>query len=175
MDVNERPKDLIGGRQSIITPDGYVIPLAVRHGLAYMDMYPPSDHDLDSFPHVVFTQAVMLSGIHPSWMGRLMQRPLLGEILLNPLKNVHPGDFEENLELCLQRAQVRTPDSQLEVPDPIVPQKPPDEEISTPKKGFTPKSILGAEPDFEKLRPNFGWIPACGKDQGHPDVHHPVV
>ena len=58
MDVNERPKHLKGGRQSIVTPEGFVIPLAIRQGLAYMDMHPPSDHELDSFPHVTFTSDV---------------------------------------------------------------------------------------------------------------------
>ena len=159
MDVNERPKDLIGGRQSIITPDGYVIPLAVRHGLAYMDMYPPSDHDLDSFPHVVFTSDVEWN---PSIMdGEVDAEALTGGDSAEPFENVHPGDFEENLELCLQMAQVRTPDFQMEVLDPVIPQKPPDEDIS-PQKRFHPKerSILGAEPDLEKLRPKH-WVDSC--------------
>lgn len=55
LDVNEKPKGFPGGRQTIITPEGYVIPLRIRHGLAYMDMVPPSDHQLQNLEHVFFT------------------------------------------------------------------------------------------------------------------------
>ena len=44
-----------GGKQMIFHPDGYTIPLHIRDGLAYMDMYPPSDEELDKYPHVFFT------------------------------------------------------------------------------------------------------------------------
>jgi hypothetical protein len=43
------------GRQQILHPDGYVIPLSIRNGLPYMDMCPPTDSDLDAYPHVFFT------------------------------------------------------------------------------------------------------------------------
>jgi hypothetical protein len=43
------------GQQRIHHPDGYVIPLSIRNGLPYMDMYPPTDRDMDSYPHVIFT------------------------------------------------------------------------------------------------------------------------
>jgi len=58
LDVNEKPKDLPNGRQTITTPECYVIPLAIRHGLPYMDMYPPSDEEMDTLPHVTFTSDV---------------------------------------------------------------------------------------------------------------------
>ena len=44
-----------GGKQCIYTPEGYVIPLHVRHGLFYMDMQPPTDDDLHNHPHVFLT------------------------------------------------------------------------------------------------------------------------
>jgi len=44
-----------GGQQCLTTVEGYKIPLSIRRGLPYMDMYPPSDHELDSLPHVVLT------------------------------------------------------------------------------------------------------------------------
>jgi hypothetical protein len=44
-----------GGTQRILTPDGYVIPLHIRDGLAYMDIYPPSDEEMAKYPHVFFT------------------------------------------------------------------------------------------------------------------------
>ena len=33
LDVNDVPKSLVGGRQSIVTLDGYIIPLAIRDSL----------------------------------------------------------------------------------------------------------------------------------------------
>ena len=41
-----------GGRQCIYTPEGYVIPLHVHHGLFYMDMQPPTNDDLNNHPRV---------------------------------------------------------------------------------------------------------------------------
>ena len=43
------------GTQRIVTHDGYKIPLAIRNGLAYMDMRPPTDEELEAHPHVTFT------------------------------------------------------------------------------------------------------------------------
>jgi len=42
-------------KDCIITPDGFTILLFIHGGLAYMDMQPPSDSELASFPHVMFT------------------------------------------------------------------------------------------------------------------------
>jgi len=52
-----------GGQQCLTTVEGYKIPLSIRRGLPYMDMYPPSDYELDSLPHVVLT----LGGLGPNY------------------------------------------------------------------------------------------------------------
>ena len=44
-----------GGRQCIITAEGYVIPLHIRDGLARMDMRPPNDVEMEHYPHVFLT------------------------------------------------------------------------------------------------------------------------
>jgi hypothetical protein len=54
-DVNDKSLKVKGGKQCITTLDGYVIPLQIRGGLAYMDMHPPSDEELNDLPHVVLT------------------------------------------------------------------------------------------------------------------------
>ena len=54
MVVDDTPS-AAGGQQHIKTPEGHVIPLSIRNGLAYMDMQPPTKADLDSYPHVMFT------------------------------------------------------------------------------------------------------------------------
>ena len=46
----------VGGAQSIQTSEGYVIPLSIEYGLVYMQsMRIPTDHDLQYYPHVLFT------------------------------------------------------------------------------------------------------------------------
>jgi hypothetical protein len=44
-----------GGTQRIVTPEGYIVPLSICDGLAYIDMSPPSVDDLERYPHVIFT------------------------------------------------------------------------------------------------------------------------
>ncbi len=44
-----------GGRQRIVTPEGYAIPLRVHEGLVYMDMRPYTDREFESYPHVILT------------------------------------------------------------------------------------------------------------------------
>ena len=48
----------VGGAQSIQTSEGYVIPLFIEYGLVYMQsMRIPTDHDLQYYPHVLFTSS----------------------------------------------------------------------------------------------------------------------
>ena len=54
LDVNEVPLKC-HGLQRILTPEGYIIPLKICSGLPYMAMSCPSDLELDSYPHVMFT------------------------------------------------------------------------------------------------------------------------
>ena len=54
-EVNDKSLKVKGGKQSIISLEGYAIPLQIRVGLAYMDMHVPTDAKLSSLPHVVFT------------------------------------------------------------------------------------------------------------------------
>ena len=52
--VHDTPR-LHGGQQSLITPEGYVIPMHLRGGLHFIDMTPPTDEDLEKYPHVFIT------------------------------------------------------------------------------------------------------------------------
>ena len=45
----------VGGKQCIVTLDGYVIPLNIRSGLPYMSIRPYTDQKWDHLPHVIFT------------------------------------------------------------------------------------------------------------------------
>ena len=45
----------LGGKQRVVTLDGYIIPLHIRNGLPYMDMMVPTQQELDSLPHIILT------------------------------------------------------------------------------------------------------------------------
>ena len=53
-DVNDRPRKL-QGLQRLKTLDGYVMPLNIVHGLAYLTMRPFTDREWDELPHLVLT------------------------------------------------------------------------------------------------------------------------
>ena len=41
-----------GGKQCIITPEGYTIPIHVHNGLSHMEMKIPVDATMDKYPHI---------------------------------------------------------------------------------------------------------------------------
>jgi hypothetical protein len=45
----------VGGKQRLLTLDGYIIPLSIRSGLADLDMTSPTDAELESYPHAILT------------------------------------------------------------------------------------------------------------------------
>jgi len=53
-EVDDIPKS-VNGKQQLRHPDGYVIPLSIRDGLAYMDMCIPTSEEVDKYPSVFFT------------------------------------------------------------------------------------------------------------------------
>ena len=46
----------VGGKQQLKMIDGFVIPLNIRCGLAYMDMHPYMDKEWDELPHIHITR-----------------------------------------------------------------------------------------------------------------------
>ena len=50
----------VGGKQCLITPDGFHVPLHIKNGLPYLKMRPPTDRELSNpdIPHVVLTSDV---------------------------------------------------------------------------------------------------------------------
>ena len=47
-----------GGRQCIVTPDGYVAPLDAHQGLVYLKIRPFTDQEFERLPHVIFTRDI---------------------------------------------------------------------------------------------------------------------
>ena len=45
----------VGGKQCIQTFDGYIIPIDIINGLAYLKMFPPTDKELEQLPTIIMT------------------------------------------------------------------------------------------------------------------------
>ena len=56
LEVNDKSCKVTGGRQRIVTPDGYIHPLQIKDGLAYIVMRPYTDKEWMILPHVHWTQ-----------------------------------------------------------------------------------------------------------------------
>ena len=53
-DINDRPRTLPGGKQRILIDD-YQVPLAFKNGLAYLSCRIPTENEIATLPHVVMT------------------------------------------------------------------------------------------------------------------------
>ena len=58
IDVNDKSLKVKGGKQRIITLDGYGIPLTFQDGFLKLPMHASNDEELDSYPHVLITSDV---------------------------------------------------------------------------------------------------------------------
>ena len=56
LEVNDKSCKVTGGRQQIVTPDGYIHPLQIKDGLAYTSMRPYTNKEWMTLPHVHWTQ-----------------------------------------------------------------------------------------------------------------------
>jgi hypothetical protein len=56
-EINDKSLRLPGGKQQIVM-DGYQILYKVCNGLAYLRCRPPTDAEVDSFPHLIMTADV---------------------------------------------------------------------------------------------------------------------
>jgi hypothetical protein len=54
-DINDHSITIDSGRQQLTTPDSYVIPIDVRHGLPSITMHPFTDKEFEELPHVLWT------------------------------------------------------------------------------------------------------------------------
>ena len=127
------------GQQVIVTPDGYKIPLVILNGLLHMSMTKPTDEDLVTYPQVIMTgdapwdPSIFDTGCDPEDAHTChAPYPKVYDDTPaggNPTPHDHAA-FHTTITACVESI-----------------------------KFHTPVSRLPAKPDFEKLRPLFGWIP----------------
>ena len=142
LDVNDIPKTCPGGLQAITTPDGYTIPLAIREGLCYMDMRPPTDTEMEQLPHVLMTSDMPW---HPHDLDSEPDELTFLDAVTTEDEMDHWVDCSEdygedfsvhelNVFSCMQANATGT----------VRP----------------PRAILPKKPNYEGLRPYFGWVSA---------------
>ena len=151
----------VGGTQLITTLDGYSVPLLIKDGLAYAtSLGRPTDHDMDSYPHVFFTSpdewdpSVLdhdpppLDGLDPS---QVLDRPF-GD----PMFDAY-GDFNERIIANLN----------------ILLDAPPEDCRSYTANLHQSSS---QEPDWNALRPFFAWTsPSSIQDTFNVTTRHGIA
>ena len=151
----------VGGTQLITTLDGYSVPLLIKDGLAYAtSLGRPTDHDMDSYPHVFFTSpdewdpSVLdhdpppLDGLDPS--------QVLDQPFGDPMFDAY-GDFNEriiaNLNILLDA---------------------PPEDCRLYTANLHQSS--SQEPDWNALRPFFAWTsPSSIQDTFNVTTRHGIA
>jgi hypothetical protein len=75
----------VGGKQRLVTFDGFSIPINIRRGLPYIDMQPHTDQEWEELPHVLLTKDINWDPMHmdheqsddPAWYEQQDDPPLL--------------------------------------------------------------------------------------------------
>ena len=151
----------VGGTQLITTLDGYSVPLLIKDALAYAtSLGRPTDHDMDSYPHVFFTSpdewdpSVLdhdpppLDGLDPSQM--------LDQPFGDPMFDAY-GDFNERIIANLN----------------ILLDAPPEDCRSYTANLHQSSS---QEPDWNALRPFFAWTsPSSIQDTFNVTTRHGIA
>ena len=138
----------VGGKQLILTPHGYAIPLVIQNGLPRLPIRPYTDTEWDSLPHIILTDELewnpqVLDHNHDSdWFD------LTDEQTNNPLSDLFNeiGEYRHRVKVqCNELTDVSNDKDEDEDHHPTVPPTPP---------RVTTQRI----PDFNLLRPYFGWF-----------------
>jgi hypothetical protein len=182
-DVNDRSIKIEGGRQQLTTPDGYVIPIDVRHGLPYITMRPITDKEFEELPHIVWTSEddwdpTSLDSIisdDPNWYkaepSPSLPNPMYaeygefrGHVLINQrewqthyfnaLDTKPSSDNDEFHDTLEQFAD--NPDSVIDLVIYHANHAPYVCDHETVEAA--PKFVMTSEPDYGQLRPRLGWL-----------------
>ena len=151
----------VGGTQLITTLDGYSVPLLIKDGLAYAtSLGRPTDHDMDSYPHVFFTSPdewdpSVLDHDHPPLDG-LDPSQVLDQPFGDPMFDAY-GDFNERIIANLN----------------ILLDAPPEDCRSYTANLHQSSS---QEPDWNALRPFFAWTsPSSIQDTFNVTTRHGIA
>jgi hypothetical protein len=182
-DVNNWSIKIEGGRQWLTTPDGYIIPIDVRHGLPYIMMWPFTDEEFKELPHVVWisedawdpTSLDSVISDDPNWYEAEPSPPLpnpmydeygefCGHVLINQREwqvhyfdalNTKPGSDNDEFHNALEQF-ADDPDSVIDL---VVYRASHAHYVCNHETvEATPKFVMTSEPDYGQLRPPLGWF-----------------
>jgi hypothetical protein len=163
-DINDRSYSLPGGQQRILI-DGYQLPLDFKNGLPYLRCRKPTDAELSSLPHIIMTSDVYwdlkqydltfneIKQFHDTSMVDYEHEHFdqYGEYQHRTVAN-HDITMEEELLDAMEYLDV--PDIVDDIIDSIYP--------NSVRNTYAVhlNNVKPAPPNFELLRPLFGWTPA---------------
>jgi hypothetical protein len=183
-DINDCSIKIDGGRQRLTTPDGYVIPIDIRHGLPNIMMRPFTDEEFEELPHVLWTSEddwdpTSLDSVisdDPNWYEAEPSPPLpnpmydeygefRGRVLINQHEwQVHyfdaldmkPGPDNDAFHDALEQF-ADNPDSVINL---VIYRANRARYVCDHETvEAAPKFVMTSEPDYRQLRPRLGWLP----------------
>ena len=158
-DVNDKSVH-VGGLQRIKTLDGYTIPLNIKHGLARMHLRPYTNQEWDTLPHVFLTSEL-------DWDPSVLDHDLtddkqwydaITDLETDPTTNLFDefGNYRHRVPDKIPGTAARVEAHEIDIIDKIEDDTPTeDPDITTTS---TPRTTIGKDPDFDILRPKFGWL-----------------
>jgi Reverse transcriptase (RNA-dependent DNA polymerase) len=165
-EINDRSRLLPGGKQSIIM-DGYQIPLDFKNGLPYLRCRKPTEDELGLLPHIIMTSDVDwdpslydnvvedLQEFHDTSMDVVDHgNPFdqYGEYRYRTIANHNSKNLEEEFFDALSYVDID------EIVDDVIDLVNPEMVKNVFDINLT--DINKIKPDYELLRPLFGWAPA---------------
>ena len=174
-----------GGRQCLTTPCGYFIPLHIRDGLAYMDMRAPTEKEMSELPTVFFTSDAEWNPKHVDneWSEQEIVQALGESGFDNGLYGDRINDFGELTSITDYEAKwdrdlfigynARTDSDEARDRQAIIDGYAHDTYVdhclrdvriaqcSKRTVSIHHQQVDRKTPDYEALRPNFGWLSAA--------------
>jgi hypothetical protein len=165
-DINDRSRLLPGGKQRIVI-DGYQLPLNFKNGLPYLRCRKPTEDDLSSLPHIIMTADI-------DW------DPSTYDNVIEDIAKFHDTSIDENEDKNFNqygdyRHRTVAIHSRSTLPEEeffdAIEYIDFDDLVDDLLDTVTPESVNDiydihltdvnpVQPNFELLRPLFGWAPA---------------
>jgi len=139
----------VGGKQRIVTLDGYIIPLNIRNGLAYMDMSMPTDKEFSTLPHVVLTS-------DSNWDPTILDSEFDPEVEWQDAQedDFFDPNFDDTGNYLHRQIAFLDTFSSVEEQEDF------DDKVDRLLLHVNRNKVKMKEPDYEALCPCFAWAPA---------------
>ncbi|MFA9289401.1 MAG: reverse transcriptase domain-containing protein, partial [Weeksellaceae bacterium] len=163
-DINDRSRLLPGGKQRIVV-DGYQLPLDFKNGLPYLACRKPSEAELSSLPHIIMTSDIDWDpSIYDNVIDDLEE---FHDITVDDIAHEHFDQYGEYRHRTIATHSILPEEEFFDAIEHI----PFDDLVDDLMDAAYPESVSDVydihltdikqvKPNFELLRPLFGWAPA---------------